>query len=64
MRLDGPLPPLQEGRIIYHGATEARRRMNASNSCATHGAVSSASTSPPWTALTQHPAERSAITSS
>jgi hypothetical protein len=63
MRLDGPLPPLQEGRIIYHGATKARRRMNVSNSCATHGAVSSVSISPPWTARAQHPAERSAITS-
>ena len=64
MMLDGPLPPLQEGRIIYHCVMGARRRMNASNTCATHGAISSVNVSPPWIAHARHPAGRSAIISS
>ena len=64
MRLDGPLPPLQEGRIIYQGVMNARRRMNASNICATHGAISLVNISPPWIALARQPSERSATISS
>jgi hypothetical protein len=64
MRLDGPLPPLQEGRIIYHCVRKARRRMNASNSCAIPGAISSVNISPPWIALARQPAEKSATISS
>jgi hypothetical protein len=64
MTLDGPLPPLQEGRIIYHGLKRARRRMNASNSCATHGAISLLNISPSSIAPHRQLADRSAIISS
>jgi hypothetical protein len=57
MMLDGPLPPLQEGRIIYHGVIEALRRMGASSTCATHGAISSVRVSLPWITSARQPTD-------
>jgi hypothetical protein len=57
MMLDGPLPPLQEGRIIYHCIVGALRMMGASSTCATHGVLSSVRVSPPWITSAQQPTD-------
>jgi hypothetical protein len=57
MMLDGPLPPLQEGRIIYHCIVGTLRMMGASSTCATHGVLSSVRVSPPWITSAQQPTD-------
>jgi hypothetical protein len=50
---DVPLPPPQEGRIIYHSIVEALRTMCASRTCATHGVLSFVRVSPTLTTFAQ-----------